>query len=223
MTLFYQAYLILLRSVSSILIEAKLIKAIPLSFLPQNDFLSWPLDSFGDYTVKSGYNMLSEECSNEEDGHTARGISNSDWKGIWKMFTPGKIKHFLWRACSDALPPKSNLVKRRILEEDTCQFCAKEPETISHALWECELLHQVWSTKFNWVDRSRVSNGSFLELVGMIQSKPQFLDLFATTDWSIWCRRNKARLNEPVMPLQRVAVEAHHYLVTYRSRNSIMQ
>ena len=167
--------------------------------------------------------MLSEECSNEEDGHTARGISNSDWKGIWKMFTPGKIKHFLWRACSDALPPKSNLVKRRILEEDTCQFCAKEPETISHALWECELLHQVWSTKFNWVDRSRVSNGSFLELVGMIQSKPQFLDLFATTDWSIWCRRNKARLNEPVMPLQRVAVEAHHYLVTYRSRNSIMQ
>ena len=143
-----------------------------MSSLPQDDFLFWPLDSFGDYTVRSGYKMLSEECSNDEDGHAARGISNSVWKGIWKMSIPGKIKHFLWRACSDALPTKSNLVKRRILEEDTCQFCAKEHETISHALWEGELLHQVWNTKFNWVDRSQVSRGSFSELVGMIQTKP---------------------------------------------------
>lgn len=139
------------------------------------------------------------------------------------MFMLGKIKHFLWRACSDALPTKSNFVKRRILEEAACQFCAKEPETISHTLWECELLHHVWSTRFNWVDRSQISRGAFSEIVEMIQTKPHFLDLFTTTAWSIWCRRNKARLNEPVMPLQKVATEAHHYLVTYRSGNNSMQ
>ena len=171
--------------------EAKLIKAIPLSSLPQNNFLFWPLDSFGNYTIKSGYKMLSEECHNDEDGQATRGVSNSVWKGIWKMSTPGKIKHFLWRACSDALPTKSNLLKRKILEKDTCQFCAKEPENISHALWECELLHQVWQPKFNWVDRSQVSCSSFLALVGLIQTKPQLLNLFTTTAWSIWCRRNK--------------------------------
>ncbi|KAK7859276.1 hypothetical protein CFP56_007774, partial [Quercus suber] len=58
----------------------------------------------------------------------------------------------------------------------------------------------VWHAKFNWVDRSQIPRGSFSALVGLIQTKPQLLDLFATTAWSIWCRRNKARLNEPVMP-----------------------
>nr|POF14796.1 hypothetical protein CFP56_33005 [Quercus suber] len=62
--------------------EAKLIKAILLSSLPQNDFLFWPLDSYGDYIVKSGYKMLSEECSYEEDSYAARGISKLVWKGI---------------------------------------------------------------------------------------------------------------------------------------------
>ena len=38
--------------------------------------------------------MLSEECSNDEDDHAARGISNSVWKGIWKMSIPGKLNTF---------------------------------------------------------------------------------------------------------------------------------
>lgn len=132
----------------------------------------------------------------------------------------GKIKHFLWRVCSNALPTKTNLVKQKILEEDVCQFYAKEPETISHALWECELLHQVWNTNFGWVDRVQASRGSFIELVAPIQDKTQLLDLFATTTWFIWCRRNKARLNELVLPLHKIVAEAHHYLVIYRSWNS---
>nr|POF22813.1 hypothetical protein CFP56_09788 [Quercus suber] len=57
--------------------EAKLIKAILLSSLPQNDFLFWPLDRFGEYTVKSGYKLLNEECSREEAGPTSSRISNS--------------------------------------------------------------------------------------------------------------------------------------------------
>ena len=63
----------------------------------------------------------------------------------------------------------------------------------------------------------------FSALVGLIQTKPQLLDLFATIAWSIWCRRNKARLNELVMPVQKIVAEAHHYLAIYKSGNGIMQ
>ncbi|XP_050255142.1 uncharacterized protein LOC126701039 [Quercus robur] len=149
-------------------VEASLIKAIPLSALPQKDLLYWPLERFGDYTVKSGYKMLCEESRREEAASSNREASKALWRGIWKTSTPGKVKHFLWKACSNALPVKLNLVKRKFLEEDVCQL----------------------------------------------------IDLFATTAWFIWCRRNKVRLNEPVIPLNKIADEALHYLRTYRNGHS---
>ena len=201
-------------------VEASLIKAIPLSALPQKDLLYWPLERFGDYTVKSGYKMLCEESRREEAASSNREASKALWRGIWKMSTPGKVKHFVWKACSNALPVKLNLVKRKFLEEDVCQVCNKESETISHALWECEVLQEVWSTKFGWVDRGQARHGSFCDLVAWIQGKHQLIDLFATTAWFIWCRRNKVCLNEPAIPLNKIADEALHYLRTYRNGHS---
>ncbi|KAL0005237.1 hypothetical protein SO802_012798 [Lithocarpus litseifolius] len=43
------------------------------------------------------------------------------------------------------------------------------------------------------------------------------MELFATTAWYIWCRRNKMRVSEPVVPMSSVAGEAYQYLATYQS------
>ena len=38
------------------------------------------------------------------------------WKGIWRFQVPRKIKHFMWKACRNALPTKVNLVRQKIQE-----------------------------------------------------------------------------------------------------------
>ena len=42
--------------------------------------------------------------------------SNSDekkifWTGLWKLKVPGKVRHFMWKACSDSLPTRQNVKK----------------------------------------------------------------------------------------------------------------
>ena len=97
----------------STLVEANLIKAVPLCSPPQKDFLYWLMDKFGEYRVKASYKIPCEENRRDEASSSNREANRALWKGIWKMSTPGKIKHFLWKACSNALPVKTNLVKRK--------------------------------------------------------------------------------------------------------------
>ena len=56
------------------------------------------------------------------------------WKGIWKLKTPGKIKHFLWKSYTNSVPTRENLLKRTILHDPPCHLCAMEPENVLHAL-----------------------------------------------------------------------------------------
>ena len=89
--------------------EACKIKAILLSSVKQADCLCWPWDKPGEYTVKTGYKLL---C--DEEGTDLASASNNEsvvrfWRSLWKLNIPGKVRHFLWRACADTLPTQTNL------------------------------------------------------------------------------------------------------------------
>ena len=73
------------------------------------------------------------------------------WNRIWKLRVPNKVKIFPWRACSDALPTKMNLERRKIIVDHVCSQCLDCPETSLHALWECGALPQIWDHEFGWV------------------------------------------------------------------------
>lgn len=129
---------------------------------------------------------------------------------------PGKIKHFLWKACSNALPTNEILLKRRITTEDTCHQCSSLSESVLHTLWDCASLHQVWDMDFHWIDKNKASMGTFKNLVELIFEKPNMFELFAVIAWFLWSRRNKLRLNIDVLPLNRVVVEARRYLSLHK-------
>lgn len=112
-------------------------------FTPQPDTLIWKVEKSGSYSVKSGYIILCElhdlDTSRSQALESWRGF----WKSIWKLKVPGKIKHFLWKACNNSLPTKENLLKRKILQELVCHRCSRESKNVVHALWSCESIKEV--------------------------------------------------------------------------------
>ena len=130
---------------------------------------------------------------------------------------PGKVKHFLWRACTNSLPKKINLVKRRVLSDLVCHLCGRADEDTFHALWGCEAVKQGWDRDFNWVNQFEAAQGSFQDLVAKVLSKPRMREVFATTAWFIWAHRNKSRLNEKTLPLSGIRDAVSNFLQLFRS------
>jgi hypothetical protein len=67
------------------------------------------------------------------------------WRSLWKMKIPHAVKVFVWRACSNALPTKANLFRRKITEDPLCPMCSGQTETTGHILWGCPAAKAIWS------------------------------------------------------------------------------
>ena len=148
--------------------------------------LYWACERNGAYSVKSGYRALCEEERSSEASSSNSGLVAGFWSKVWKLGVPGKVKHFLRRACTDSLPTKINLMKRKILSGPVCHLCGQANEDTFHALWGCEAVKQVWDRDFNRVNRFEAAHGSFQDLVEKVLSKPRVSEVFATTTWFVW-------------------------------------
>lgn len=72
----------------------------PISSKGVVDRLIWHHDRSGSYSVKTTYNLavsLVTDRSLEVEGN---------WKGLWKINVPQKIKDCLWRVCINVIPDK---------------------------------------------------------------------------------------------------------------------
>ena len=104
--------------------------------------------------MKMGYKCLCEELQVGEFETEAAVAQRSLWKDVWMLKVQGKIKHFLWKSCTNSLPTKENLLKRTIIQEDVCHLCSEHPENVMHALWGCTKVRQVWQRSFGWLDNN---------------------------------------------------------------------
>ena len=164
--------------------------------------------------MKSGYKLL---CELDTTRPQVTNSQKSFWKNVWKLKIPGKIKHFLWKACTNSLPTKENLLKRKILQESSCPLCSSVSESVVHAIWSCSCIKVVWDSDFEWVDRSSAAFESFSDVFQKIRNNPALVPLFAATAWSIWYQRNKFCLKDNPLPLQNIAGFAKNYLSEFRS------
>ena len=89
--------------------EADLICKIPVGEEPATDLLVWPLTPTGDYSVRSAYRLLESNAWRANPGSSSLDGQSKVWKWIWKIKTPNRIRHFIWRAARDSLPTKQNL------------------------------------------------------------------------------------------------------------------
>ena len=119
--------------------EAELIKRIPVSEWWVEDLLIWPLTPTGDYSVRSAYRMLETNARSLSPGTSSSEGQSKVWKGIWKIKTPNKVRHFIWRVAHDSLPTKVNLQHRHVPVKASCSMCDEPLESLIHCLWLCDL------------------------------------------------------------------------------------
>ena len=60
---------------------------------------------------------------------------NKWWKCLWDLEVPPKLKHFIWCASHVWLGIKTELKRRRVVEDDICQLCRVAKEIINHVLF----------------------------------------------------------------------------------------
>ena len=196
--------------------EVSRIQAIPLCWTDQDDCLIWPGCKDGNYSVKSGYQLL---CESETLGAASSSDSSKQnlfWKRVWKLHIPNKIKVFLWRVCSNALPTMENLKRRRVLEDAKCKSCLAAEENTLHAIWSCEKLQHIWFPCFSWVQTEHPQIPEVQELISLVGQRSDKLELFAVVAWFIWNHRNRLRLNEKGLASDRILQTVWHILRSFK-------
>lgn len=123
--------------------DADLILKIHLPHRQSEDELMWHFDKKWDYSVKNGYQIALKINLPEEPG--CSGSNSNQWKGIWSLALPEKIKIFLWRASNNLLPTAENLWRRKIIQDPIFQRCRRSIESISHALLICKPAKKIWN------------------------------------------------------------------------------
>ena len=87
------------------------------------------------------------------------------WGSLWRLPIPYKVRHFAWRACKEALPTKVNLRRRKVLTDDSCEWCKEKPKIAGHALWNCPRAQEVWKCSKLILCLDRRDDISFMDIL----------------------------------------------------------
>ncbi|PNX88961.1 hypothetical protein L195_g045076, partial [Trifolium pratense] len=131
---------------------ANCILAVPLFDVVEENKLVWFEDSHGNYSVKSGYNMLLHH-----DTSTTVMAVPGNWKSLWKIHTPPKSKHLLWRICRECLPTRARLQERHVkcpeqfstVKGVIMDVCSKEDRDVAGRM--ALLVWSLWNNRNNCV------------------------------------------------------------------------
>lgn len=85
------------------------------------------------------------ERRNQRSRGSPRPSLNELKAAVWKILTASKIKTFIWRAVSNAIPVAELLVKRGIKMDPVCQACGFQGESTNHIIFHCSVARQVWA------------------------------------------------------------------------------
>ncbi|XP_075667600.1 uncharacterized protein LOC142637194 [Castanea sativa] len=132
------------------------------------------------------------------------------WRSLWQLRVPNKIKHFMWKACNDALPTKENLHRRHVMDSTTCDLCREHLEDTIHALWLCKDISCVWSS-LEWFHQAiLVQPANFRELLARFRpcQDEYKVEIFVIAAWCVWNRRNALHFNRVVSLVTSICREA---------------
>lgn len=117
-------------------VDANAILSIPVRGR-SDDLWAWEPEKHGVYSVRSAYRLLDAERIREQVVGRAGCLGNEDWKRIWKLKVPPKVRVFWWRVIHEFLPARLILHRRHLEPIPNCEVCGGDEESIRHVLIEC--------------------------------------------------------------------------------------
>jgi hypothetical protein len=88
----------------------KTIQQIPISCRGGEDFVSWPHEKLGMYSVESAYHLarthffFSKRRTKNQGGASVLSGQEKNWKLILNIVSPNKMKIIVWRMAHECLP-----------------------------------------------------------------------------------------------------------------------
>jgi hypothetical protein len=154
------------------------------------DKLVWNDNIHGQYSVKSGYNMLFDDI-----GRGVNPTSQVQWNNIWKIKAPPKAKHLLWRICRGCIPTRTRLQTRCVPCPLICPICEHIDEDNWHAFFNChDSIHARQSAGLDHLVAARVqhiSNAAELIFSTCSEEDCDIAGQFAMLLWTLWKNRNE--------------------------------
>lgn len=100
------------------------------------DVLVWKENQSQSFSMKSAYRVAIRMKEKTRIEHSTTNTERPIWRKLWKLNVPPKVRIFLWRACTNVLPTRENLNRRRVEVDPRCEICCQQPESVGHLLWE---------------------------------------------------------------------------------------
>jgi len=108
------------------------IMQVPVLDVVTHDTLIWKEDKSGVYTIKTGYRLCMEKIMN-----IAKHFVPGEWKRIWGIKSPPKVRNLIWRICRDCLPTRKKLQERGVDCPSSYPICDNSVEQTIHLLFGC--------------------------------------------------------------------------------------
>ena len=193
------------------------------------DTYSWEYTKSGHYTVKSAYwvqvNVLDAK---EKDSIVLQPSLDGIYQQVWSIETSPKIRHFLWRCLSNALPVADNMVHRHIAKDKRCSRCGEEAETVNHLLFLCPYARLVWAmANVHIPPAGRWSDSFFSNLYWVLNLKKEYPkeeieeDLIPWLLWRLWKNRNEFLFRSREYTAPATVVKAREDATAWRSREEV--
>ncbi|CAN0886015.1 Putative ribonuclease H protein At1g65750, partial [Linum grandiflorum] len=116
------------------------ILSLPVCVATGTDRRIWHYSKNGQYTVKSAYHVYMEQIVNRTS-HNQQG----EWRKLWQVDVPTKIKHFAWRLPHKVLPTRGRLRQRGMDVRGLCGICGKDYEEDWHVFLTCPWSQSGWN------------------------------------------------------------------------------
>ena len=157
-----------------------------------------------------------------------RDIPNQTWKLVHKVcFNTVKdnyLIHLQFKIINQILGTKDLLNKMSITDNPKCNFCKDLNETIAHLFFDCELVHLLWETLYNWIYNKlkiRIPLDKPNIILGNIDLNPNSQAIntlnMITKSYIFYCSRGKQQLN--IYHLQN-RIESTFYTLEFIARKN---
>ncbi|CAN1219601.1 Putative ribonuclease H protein At1g65750 [Linum perenne] len=150
----------------------------------------WHFDKHGLYSVRSAYRVHQMYMTPR-----AEEVVPGEWRALWGLHVPPKMKNLLWRLARGMVPNRVRLRDRGIDVPPTCGVCSGEHEDDWHLYLTCSFAGECWEEAGlrPIVESHMARHISFPGWLGEIitTATDRICHRIVAIIWSLWKERNQ--------------------------------